>query len=237
MYSFTLNRKPYKIPSLASELTLGQFIAIRALKPDDELGMLSALMGEPVTPNIQTEAEIKDFEIELSRVFKLVEQFEADLSKCLQSGILLVTPKRIEIEGLDIPIVENFVRSLPYWGFVHTREVIMSKQGKNREFDATDDIAGILAHNLYSLVTKSAYNEAKAEEFKDVMYGVSFIHAMQLGNFFLIQQKRLWTSRRKRWIMRLNLWRLRLVYLFSANTARSIPSKLYQEGIFSYGNK
>lgn len=239
MYSFTLNKKAYTIPADVSELTLGQFIDISNLQPDDELGLLTALMKESPVINVTDSKEAKQVDRELNNVYALIELFKERLHHCLNSGELLHPPKRIDMLGLDIEIKKNFVRSLPYWGFVHTRQVIQKniKSGKNEQFNATQDIAGILAHNLYCLATKSPYNEKSAEEFIEVVRECSFVQAMQLGNFFLIQQKRLWTSRRKRWIMNLNLWRLRLVSMFLTNTARPIRSKLYQEGIFYDGKK
>lgn len=237
MFSFTINRKPYFIPSSASELTLGQFVAINKLEPDDELGLLTILMGETPVINVQNDRDAKNIGIELQNAYTLIDMLTKDLSNCISSGVLLVPPKRFDVIGMEVVVKEDLMRSLPYWGFVHTREVILSKQGKNETFNATGDIAGILAHNLYALVTKNAYNEAKAEEFIEVILQCNFIQCMQLGNFFLIQQKRLWTSRRKRWIMRLNLWRLKLVSRFSASTARPTPWKHYPEGISFDGKR
>lgn len=237
MYSFTLNKKAYFIPSAASELTLGQFVNIKALEPDDELGLLTILMGEEPQANVTNERDAKQLGKQLQNTYALIDMLAKDLQHCLSSGVLLVVPKRFEVLGLTIEVKEDLMRSLPYWGYVHTREVILSKQGMNEEFDATNDIAEIIAHNLYCLVTKNAYNEAKAEEFKEVILQCNFIQCMQLGNFFLIQQKRLWTSRRKRWIMRLNLWRLKLVSKFSANTERPTPWKHYPEGISFDGKR
>lgn len=222
MYSFTILKKAYKIPSTARELTLGQFMDISKLSTADSWGLLNILVGEIVS-TAQSITEIEQFKKEITGVFGLIELLNEDIERCLSSGILLVQPKKINILGLDVEIKPNFINQLPYWGYVHTKMAITERadRQRNKDFNATDLIPGILAHNLYCLVTRSRYDEVKAEEFQDqVIKEVGFIEAMQLGNFFLIQQKRLWTSRRQRWTMNLTIWRFRLAYRFSINTAR-----------------
>lgn len=227
MYSFTINQKPYKIPSSASELTLGQFIEISQLRVDDELALLNILMGEPLQVETKTEKEIEQVGRELKSVYKLIDLLREDLARCIQSGIFLVAPKRITILGLDIEIKENFMRSMPYWGYIHTRAAIIDRlqYGKDENFNATQAIPGIIAHNLYTLVTRSKYNEEKAEQFIEVVMTANFIESMQLGNFFLLQQKKLWTSKRKRWGMNIRIWRLRLVWKLLTSMGRQTRSK------------
>lgn len=240
MYAFTLNKQAYTIPEKAYELTIGQFIAIRNLKPDDELGLLTILMGEAPQVNIQSAEEAEQLSKELSGAYALIGMLKEDLDLCITSGVLLAQPKRVQLLGMDIEIKDNFVNSAPYWGYVHTKSAIQEriKFGKDEAFDATDMIPGIIAHNLYCLVTKNSYNEEAAEKFKaDVLTEMSFIQAMQLGNFFLFQQKSLWVSRRKR--LRTYLQRLKstLVYRLLTNTARPTFSIPLPTGVYFDGKK
>lgn len=232
MYSFTILKKAYNIPSTTRDLTLGQFIAISRLQPDDHWGLLTVLVGEVVS-TAQNLKEIEQFKHEITSVFSLIEILTTDLQECLSSGILLVEPKKINILGLDIEIKPNFINQLPYWGYVHTRAAVIERANQDKEFNATDLIPGILAHNLYCLIVRSVYNESKAEALiEDVLNDVPFIEAMQLGNFFLLQHKKLWTSKRKRWIMNLTIWRLRLVYRISASLGRSTHWRRYREVMY-----
>ena len=225
MYSFKIGDNPYSIPESAIELTLGQFIALQGAK--DELSMITALMGSVPVTNCKDEAEMQQLTKQLDGLYKLIKILSTDVQATVNSGLLLTTPKTVTILGLTIPVKENFVQTLPYWGYVHTKQTIINraKLGQDEQFNATDLIPEIIAHNMYALVTKAPYNEAKAEEFIEVVNEMNFIEAMQLGNFFLLQQKKLWSTKQKRWRMHLKLWRLRLVSKFLINTARSIPSK------------
>lgn len=240
MYAFTLNKKAYTIPEKAYELKIGQFMAIRNLKVDDELGLLTILMGETPTVNIQNDQEAEQFGKELSGAYALTDILKQDLDLCVSSGVLLAQPKTVQLLGMDISIKDNFVNTAPYWGYVHTKAGIIEriKSGKDEAFDATDLIPGIIAHNLYSLVTKNDYNEEAAEKFKDdVLTEMSFIQAMQLGNFFLFQQKSLWVSKRKRLITYLQRLKSNLVSRFLRSTARPTFSIPLPEGIYFDGNK
>lgn len=231
MYSFVINNKAYKIPSDSSELTLGQFIDVQ--NADSELSLLTALLGEVPVTSCEKKSDFDKLERELQGVYKLIDLLKTDVQNVAESGLLLLRPKSVNIMGLSIPVKENFVNTLPYWGYIHTKQAILNrvKLGDNEQFNATDLIPDILAHNMYSLVTKSPYNEAKADEFIEVIKEMKFIEAMQLGNFFLLQQKKLWSTSQKRWRIYLNLWRAKLVSKFLISTGRLIHSKRYQEAI------
>lgn len=219
MYSFTLNTKPLFLPETAKELKLKQFVAIT--KAGTDLQMLEALLGELPDVQFTTDREFNQYDKEIKGVFRLVELLSQSITNTIASGILLVAPAEVQIIGLPISIKSDAVETGAFWGKVHTQQVILKRveqTGKDEKFDATDLIPNMLAHNLYTVVTKSPYNEAKADEFEEVVLEMNWIEAFQLANFFLIQHKKLWTSRRLRWRMRWNLLRLRLASKYSTNT-------------------
>ncbi len=235
MYSFTISGQPHTIPENAKELTLGQFIDIQTAK--SELELLTVLLGSEPTVNVQSEADVYKLNREMTSVYKLIHLLQEDVMLCINSGHLLVQPKSVNVLGLDVELKPNFINTLQYWGYIHTREAIKERaqQGKDDNFVATDLIPRILAHNLYCLVTKSPYNEAKAEEFIEVIKTMSFIEAIQLGNFFLLQQKGLWVSRRKRWSMFLTMLKFKLVSMFLISTVQQTSSKLLAEETYLNG--
>lgn len=236
MYAFTINKKAYSIPEKAAELSLGQLIELQNPN-NNELEILRILLGETITVTCANDKEEKEIQRTLRGVYTLVELLKEDIDIVVSSGLLLAAPKTINVLGVELKLNDAFVRSLPYWGYVHTKQAIQQrvKLGKDEKFDATDLIPGILSHNLYSLITKSPYNEAKAEEFIDVINDLNFIEAIQLGNFFLLQQKSLWVSRGKRWRILLNKMRATLALRYLKGMERLMSSKRYREVTFLSG--
>ena len=237
MYSFVVNKKPYAIPLSAEELTLGQYMAL--CEANNELDMLTALMGEVPTTSVSSQEEAEQFGRELEGCYKLIGLLQQDIDHTIDSGLLLVAPKMVTIMGLPIVVKENFVNTLPYWGYAHTKAAITNraKLGKDENFNGTDLIPDIIAHNMYALVTKSPYNEAKAEDFVEVIKEMNWIEAMRLGNFFFLQQRKLWVSKRKRFTISLGLLKSKLVSMFLINTHRSTPLKRFHLEMLRSGKK
>jgi hypothetical protein len=236
MYSFTLDGIAYDIPTVANEVTLKQFMAWRELQNDDELGFLTVLLGRVPTINITDAKSVQRFDKELNNLYKLIDILKSDIASVFESGRNLLTPKTVELLGLQIPIKE--LNTLPWFAFQHAKSIILnrSQAGQNEKFDGTDDIPELLAHCLYELVTKEPYNEAKAEDFKSVILEMNFVEALQAGNFFLLQQRGLWTTKRKRWGISLRIMKWRLVSKFLTRMGPSMYSKRLATEMLPNGN-
>lgn len=205
----------YNIP-LIEELTIKDVLALRKLDSSSHAALLRWAFGcDPVLDNS------KLTERQLTNVFALIDGLIADVSAWFKSDERIAVPKTIELLGLTVKFRPGLVNELPYWGTVRCKTVIQEELElqKTETPDFTDRIPEVLAHYLYALVTKNPYDEAKADDFIDVVMSLNMKLAIQAGNFFLLKQLPYFQSNKDSLATRLTVMSKRLGLRFLKSLA------------------
>lgn len=175
----------YSIPTV-DELTIADLLALRRIDYNKPVDVLRWGLGcEPV---LHTS---KLTEHQLGNVLRLIDALFNDVVTWMESDARLVVPKTLDVLGLQVKFSPGLVNQLPYWGTVRCRNAMEQEHAKQADkagVDYTDRIPEILAHYLYSMVTRNAYDEDKADDFISVTQTLNFKIAIQAGNFFLLKQ-------------------------------------------------
>lgn len=225
----SINSIAYDIPSGIEEITIRQLISLRNLPDKDYITILN--WAVPALDMAMLTTNTKQTERELTGALTLVNALLNEIFTFMQSPEKIEVPKSVTLLGLVIELKPGLLTSLPYWPYVQVKTIIQ-QEAKKEPFDPTDRIPEVLAHYLYSSVTKSKYNEEKAEAFIEVINEMPMIEAIQVGNFFFLKFRNLYLSRTSNFLTSLNLWRLRLAWKFSRSMAILIPSKRFRAVIF-----
>lgn len=210
-----INGIGYEVPAGIEEVNIGNFIKLRNLKDPDYITLLNwaipALdLGMLTTNNQKVERE-------LTHTLALVNALIQEISDFMQSPERIKVPASIMLEGLEIALVPGLLTSLPYWPYIQVKTIIQH-EAKKEFFDPTDRIPEVLAHYLYSSVTRNKYNEEKAEEFIELVNLLPMTEAIQAGNFFFLRFRSLYLSRTNNFLTSLNLVKLRLRSKFLKST-------------------
>lgn len=184
MLKISLQGKPYNIPSSIDDISIGRFIALRQIDPNNQLAILHWALND--TPFIREEGHIEQ---ELTNIFSLINPVIKEIYAFMNNKAKNDTPKTIEVLGSVVKIKGGLLNELPYWAYVVTKSIVVKHAKDLDNFDPTDDIPRVLAHYLYKYVTSNDYTEARAEEFIDVVNDLPMKQAIQLGNFFLKKQQ------------------------------------------------
>lgn len=192
MYSIKINGITYdKVPSSIEDVSIGRFIKFRNFLHSDPLELICwALDARPIFPHTDT------IENELGKLLGLINPVVDEIYAFMKSQDRIKTPDTISVMGYDVKLKKGLLNDLPYWPYVVTKNIIMQERVKD-PFDTTDRIPEVLAHYLYTAVTKNEYNEAKANEFVEVVNDIAMVPAIQLSNFFLLKQTDLFPSNNK----------------------------------------
>lgn len=217
-YQVSIQNQTVEIPASLDEVTIGGLINLRHVNPDSPIEILDWGTSKrlTLTDSLATQRQV-------ANSLALIDGTIKKITDWMQTDERLRTPEKITLMGLDINIKPELLQSLPYWGSVMCKNIVKEQheicKKKGIEFDATDRIPEIIAHYLYEKVTKSKYDEKKANEFaKDVISKMGMVEAVQLGNFFLLKQTRYFLGKRKRWLTSLMLMNKRLGLKFSRST-------------------
>lgn len=217
MISVQINGNSYQIPQSIDEVSIGRFIKWRNMNHDSPLEVLEWGCGQDV--NLLNG---KDTEQEVAGVLGMIDDVSMEIVRFMQSDYRVKIPKMVTLMGMDIAVTKEMLHSLPYWGAVKCKQ-IAKEETKGDVFEPTDRIPEIIGHYLYALVTKSKYDENKAQEFsKDIISEMPMIEAIQLGNFFLLKQMRFFLDIRSYLASSLILMRKRLALRFSRNTEKYV---------------
>ncbi|MDF3076138.1 MAG: hypothetical protein K0S09_27 [Sphingobacteriaceae bacterium] len=212
--SIEICKEFYVIPTFG-ELTIKHLIDLRRLDQSNPLAVLRwGLDREPqLTSKPRTDREV-------GNALTLISELIKEVYEWMASDERVRVPKDIDVMGLVIPLNPGLLQRLPYWGTVRCKEAMQAviSTTKEGEYDFTDKIPEIIAHYLYSEVTRSKYNEDKADELISIVEKLPMTTCIQLGNFFLLKQTQLFLSNKSYWLTKLTLMKKRLALKFSRST-------------------
>lgn len=211
-----INGIGYEVPAGIDEVNIGSFIRLRNLKEQDYISLLNWAIPNLDLSMLTTNNQ--KVERELTHTLTLVNALINEISDFMQSPERIKVPESVTLEGLEIKLVPGLLTSLPYWPYVQVKAIIQ-QEAKKDIFDPTDRIPEVLAHYLYSSVTRNKYNEEKAEEFIELVNLLPMTEAIQAGNFFFLRFRGLYLSRMNSFLTSLSLVRLRLRSKFLKSTA------------------
>lgn len=202
------------IPESIDDISIGRFIKLRNININNPLQLFEWTIGKSVKLSASKESQQQ-----VANVLTLIEPVLNEVFDFMASGENLLPPDKVTVLGLDIKITKSMIQSLPYWAAIRCKDIVQERS-KTEPFDATDNIPEIIAHYLYEPVTKSVYNEKKADEFIEVINDMPMIDAIKLGNFFLLQQLRLFKNKQTSCLIRLMLMKQKLVSKYSPSMVK-----------------
>jgi hypothetical protein len=217
-----INGTGYEVPAGIEEISIRKFIELRNLAERDYISLIKWAIPDLDLDMLTTKNE--RVERELSATIALVNQVLNEIHYFMISADRIKIPESVTLEGLEIKLVPGLLTSLPYWPYVQVKTIIQ-QEAKKEVFDPTDRIPEVLAHYLYSTVTRSKYNEEKAEAFIELVDLLPMTEAIQVGNFFFLRFRNLYLSRTSNFLTSLNLLRLRLRSKFLKSTGILIRLK------------
>lgn len=218
-YQVTIQNQTVEIPASLDEVTIGGLINLRHVNPQSPIEILDWGTSKRLilTDSLSTQRQV-------ANTLSVIDSTIKKITDWMQTDERLRTPEKITLMGLEIVIKPDLLQSLPYWGSVMCKNIVKEQhelcEKNGVEFDATDRIPEIIAHYLYEKVTRSKYDESKANEFaRDVIAKqMCMVEAIQLGNFFLLRQKHYFLGRKERLLTSLTVMSKKLVLKFSRNT-------------------
>lgn len=193
------------IPQSIDDVSIKRFIQLRAIDTNNPLQLFEWAIGKSIKLNAS-----KGSQQQVSNVLTLINPVINEIYSFMASDDKLLPPNKVTVLGLDVKITKSMIQSLPYWAGIRCRDIVQSKASEGDNIDCTDDIPEIIAHYLYEPVTKSVYNEKKADEFIEVINEMPMIDAIKLGNFFLLQQLKYFKNKQTSFLIRLMLTRKKL---------------------------
>lgn len=190
MYQVVINGETYyDVPASLDDVSISRFIKFRNFDQKNPLLMLQWAIN--AKPHLIDTPEI---EKEISNVFTLIQPVIDDIYAFMKSPEKGKTPDSVNVLGYDVKLKDGLLNDLPYWPYVVTKEIIR-QESKNEPFDPTDRFPEVVAHYLYSAVTRSDYDEQKANDFVSVINDVPMVPVIQLANFFLLKQQDLFPTK------------------------------------------
>jgi hypothetical protein len=193
MYSLKINNRIFDtVPASIEDVSIGRFIQLRNTELTNPLAVLHWALGEKVEFKYT-----KATESQIANIFSLVNPVIAEVYGFMQTKAKKDVPSSIGVLGRDIKLKKGLLNDLPYWPYVVAKSIIKEEAAKE-VFDPTDRIPQLLAHYLYSEVTKRPYDEAAAEEFVEIINDLPMVQCIQLGGFFLRKLPGLLPSNKQR---------------------------------------
>lgn len=202
----------FHIP-LFSELTIKHLIDLRKISSVKPLELMIWAFGKEPELN-----DSKTSKTEVTNAINLIHNLIEEITAWLESGECLLAPESVEIMGVKVVIKPDMIYNLPWWGSERTRSVI----SQVKDNDYTDFIPEVIAHYLYSIVTKSNYDEDKADDFIDIINEMKLTEAVRLGNFFLLKQLKYSRRSKRFWLTILMKMKYKLALMFSRSTEQLI---------------
>lgn len=179
MLQIKMNGQPYDFPTLASELTLKQFFAIRNAKSLIEEVCAITGMDKQTVANFKSPKDI-------ANVTVLMNQLGADLKKGFNNKTL---PKNVDMAGKKISVPKK-PRLEPVGAFMAVHDIIAEEvnrcQKDGVEMDFTHRIPEILANYFYVPYTGDLYSDEKVEsdDYMEAIMSIKLVDAVPIGNFF-----------------------------------------------------
>lgn len=218
MPTIQINEEACVIPEKLSDISIARLIKLRAIDLNNPLEVFEWGIGRSIALS-----DSKKTERQVSNTLGLIYNIISDIHVFMASDERFRIPETVEVLGLTVKIKPGIASRLPYWASAQCRAIIKQEHDRaerlNIDFDPTDRFPEIIGHYLYSEVARAAYDEKKADEFcTEVISEMPMTQAVQLGNFFLLNQKRYLLSKPYSFLLSLTLMRKRLALRFSGNT-------------------
>lgn len=215
------------IPIDVSEITLGQVLDIRNWDREHEnpLGAIELIeiLTNQKQPELHRLTYKKKVAKQLQDVIALTNMLHESITSFNTSPVKVVVPRSVSILGIEVKVNKD-LKSLPFWPTRIVKDLIESRKKEDEKYDEVSDYDKIIAHFLYTAYTGSKYNEARADEFVEVVRSeLKLVEGIQLGNFFLAKLSKWLMPRHKYWLLQLQLKRFRLAYRISKFLGTSTP--------------
>lgn len=187
MYQIKIDGQVFdRIPASIDDVSIGRFVRFRNFDHKNDYQMLCWALDSQTT-NFKHTQEVEN---QLAKVFQLIEPVRKEIYAFMKDQSKFDVPDSIDVMGYDVKLKKGLLNDLPYWPYVVTKKIILDEKSRSTSENdykslLTDRIPEIIAHYLYSEVTKSPYSEAKAGEFVEIVNDLPMKQCIQLGNFFL----------------------------------------------------
>lgn len=225
----TQGRINVKIPTVLSEITLGQMMELQETLELNDLQAISILSGVPVE-QIQNVCDVEELHSFGEAVLSLSQQ----IMNLYDSDSI---PKKITfcIEGKSTVI--NIIQNLsvePAGAFMAARDIIAEEIKEHTKLLGNDDsmehfrpslsaCCQVLAHYFYCRVTGKPYNEYEAEEFFTEIKKLRVTEALPISKHFFTCYPVLSKKKTKFFIRLQQLWKKGREYNRLRNLSISIP--------------
>lgn len=178
MVTVKVQGKSFDIPQSIEDISLGRFLDWRQTEQGNHLHYIQWLLN--------TKEHFKDSDTianELSNCMSIANNVVPDMIDFIASKERTAVPEVLTVLGFDITFKKGLVNDLPYWPY-EVCKTILNKELKKEQPDETALLPRVLAHYLYTSISKEQYDEAKAETFVDIVNTIPMKEAIQAGFFF-----------------------------------------------------
>lgn len=210
MQSLTISGKEYNMPDVLNDLAYGAFLAY--CKAETDIDRLTALLGEPLT-DLEGTPKV---ERQMTNALALMDAFDKEIADWLHQKGDPKDTDEITIMG-KVCKFGNDLGTLPYWALTKVKAII--KEMGNEPYNQYEHYTSLVANYTYAKF--KPYNEYEAETFgEEVINQLPFTSVIQLGDFFLYMQCRLWMPKISCYKLKFQLKKSRLASMFSLSMAR-----------------
>ncbi len=209
----TTGKLPVSIPTLLSELKLGQLMALQAAEQLSDLEAIHILSGQPLEA-LQQVCSFEELQVFNQQVLQLAQQ----ITHLYNSDRL---PETVTFTISQKPVKVRVKRNLsvePAGAFMAAREVIAGEikrhiqqhgeAGWQQHFNPSlKACSQVLAQYFYVPVSGQAYNEYEAEAFTAQIEQLPVTEALPIAKCFFLRYPNLSKPRTGFWARLLQRWR------------------------------
>jgi hypothetical protein len=186
MYQVKIGHQTFdKIPSSLEEVSFSRFLKFLTIDKDNPIEKLHwALDCEPSFERTSVTAG------QIAKVLQVVQPVIDEMYWFSEGYTDGPTSASVNILRYDVPLQVGLLNELPYWAYVVAKHVL-KEEGKKESYDPMHRFPQLIAHYLYSSITKQQYDEAKAEVFTEVISASPMLPCIQIGLFLVAETYRL----------------------------------------------
>jgi hypothetical protein len=187
MYQIKINGQTFDgIPSSIDEVSFERYLKFLQIDKDNPVEKLRwALDCEPAFENTPVITS------QIAKVFQLIQPAIDEIYWFSESYTDAETSSVVNLLGYDVLLQSTLLNELPYWGYVVAKHVL-KEESKRSVYNPIDRFPQVIAHYLYSAITKHSYDEVKAEEFAEIIKSSPMVPCIQIGTFLLAETDRLY---------------------------------------------
>lgn len=192
LQSKEIRREPIDIPESVEELTLGQFIELRKISPEDHISVLS-IVGNVPLEDIYGIRFTKNF---VSRLSILLQPLNESIDRYMSEGNSVErfkVPAYVKIMDKAIKVPEDIFK-YAYWSTRKGAMMVAEAVQSDGLIDMTDRYPELIAHYLYCPYTEMKYDEKRANEFIEIINMLPLTVAIPLGNFIVLDLRSFWQT-------------------------------------------